>query len=207
MKKSFILYHDLCEVLDDLTDEQAGKLFKEIHNYSKSKTQKNPEKPTGLNGLLKAVFNPFKAHIDRDFELWQEKRQINIENGKKGGRPRKKKTHNNPQKGVNVNVNDNVTVKEKENKNKNYKWEGKVIRLTEKDFNSWQANFSNLDLKAELQSLDDYYSKEGVTDWFSRCSGALNKRNKESRPITPKSNWSKLKDLTEEEKYGYSLDD
>jgi len=33
MKKSFILHHDTLNVLDELTDEQAGKLFKAIFNY------------------------------------------------------------------------------------------------------------------------------------------------------------------------------
>ena len=33
MRKSFILHNDSLNVLDILTDEQAGKLFKAIKNY------------------------------------------------------------------------------------------------------------------------------------------------------------------------------
>ena len=33
MKKSFILYYDLKEVFDFLTDEEAGKIIKAVFNY------------------------------------------------------------------------------------------------------------------------------------------------------------------------------
>jgi hypothetical protein len=113
-KKSFILYYDLCKIFSELTDEQAGQLIKEIANYAESKTQNNPNKPTALTGLLNAVATPFKNHIDRDFELWIKKQEINSKNGKNGGRPARAKTQNNPNKGVTVTdtvtVSDNVNV-------------------------------------------------------------------------------------------------
>ena len=52
-KKSFILYHDQKEVIDELDDEQAGKLFKAIYEY-------NVNKKNTLKGVLKLVFIPFK---------------------------------------------------------------------------------------------------------------------------------------------------
>ena len=36
-KKSFILYKDQKEVIDELTDEEAGKLFKAIYQYNDNK--------------------------------------------------------------------------------------------------------------------------------------------------------------------------
>jgi hypothetical protein len=94
-KKGFILYVDMLEVLDELTDEQAGQLFKEIKNYT------NPNKPTGLSGLsglLKAIFVPFKNQIDRDEAKYENICLRNSQNGKKGGRPKNPKTQTNPNK-------------------------------------------------------------------------------------------------------------
>jgi hypothetical protein len=34
MKSRFLLHHDTLSVIDELTDEQAGKLIKEIYQYS-----------------------------------------------------------------------------------------------------------------------------------------------------------------------------
>ncbi len=114
-KKSFILYYDLCKIFSELTDEQAGQLIKEITNYAESKTHDNPKKPTALTGLLNAVATPFKTHIDRDFELWVKKQEINSKNGKNGGRPRRVKTQNNPNKGVTVTVTATDTVSDNVN--------------------------------------------------------------------------------------------
>lgn len=64
-KNSFILYHDQKEVIDELTDEEAGKLFKAIYDY-------NVNKKNNLTGMLKLVFIPFKTSFDRDQEKWDE---------------------------------------------------------------------------------------------------------------------------------------
>lgn len=61
-----------------------------------------------------------------------------------------------------------------------YFWSGKVIKLTEGDFLRWQTSFQWLDLPAELQALDDYYSSlDSSSDWFIRASAALAKKNRE----------------------------
>ena len=101
------MYHDLCEVFNDLTDEQAGKIIKEIINTSLAITHDIPQEPTGLSGLLKAVFNPFKAHITRDYEKWECIAERNKTNGKKGGRP-KEITQANPEEPVKGNVSGKV---------------------------------------------------------------------------------------------------
>ncbi len=86
MKKSFILFLDNLNVLDDLTDEEAGQLFKAIKQYQ-------TEKKTDLKGLMKAVFTPFKTVFDKNEDEYNSIIERNRENGKKGGRP---KTQNNP---------------------------------------------------------------------------------------------------------------
>lgn len=108
MKKAFLLYTDLCSVFDELSDEQAGQLIKEIIDYANFKTNPNQNKPSRLSGLLKVLFTPFKNHIDRDFEAWQHKSEIVKNNGKLGGRPRKTKVKNNQEKPVTDTVTDTV---------------------------------------------------------------------------------------------------
>ncbi len=62
---------------------------------------------------------------------------------------------------------------------------GKVISLTQEDYDRWVQAYPRVDLSAELQSLDDYYSSEGVEPdkWFARCSAALAKKNRNSDVI------------------------
>jgi uncharacterized protein YdaU (DUF1376 family) len=59
-----------------------------------------------------------------------------------------------------------------------YAFEDGVIRLNQKDFDSWKRAFSNLDLAAELLSLSKWAESEGK-NWFHAVKGALAKRNRE----------------------------
>lgn len=113
-KKSFILFIDSLEVLDDLDQAQKAELFDAIRAYHKGDK-------VLLKGLMKAVFNPFKNQFDRDLEAWENQRTVNKINGNKGGRPKKpKETEFNPKKPngflhnqknpVTVTVTDNVNV-------------------------------------------------------------------------------------------------
>lgn len=75
-KNSFILYHDQKEVVDELDDEQAGKLFKAIYEY-------NVNKKITLKGALKLVFIPFKTSFDRNDDKWEDTKEKRSEAGKK----------------------------------------------------------------------------------------------------------------------------
>lgn len=80
-RKSFILHSDSLNVLDELSDEQAGAIFKAISQYQKDGTCE-------LNGLLKAIFVSFKNQFDRDDEKYNSICERNKNNGLKGGRPK-----------------------------------------------------------------------------------------------------------------------
>lgn len=86
-RKSFIIHHDSLDVIDKLTDEQAGKLLKAIKAY-----QLGQEYEADLTTDL--VFTPFKAQFKRDEEKYQKIVERNKNNGLKGGRPQ---TQNNPE--------------------------------------------------------------------------------------------------------------
>ena len=96
-KKSFLLYLDSLNVLDDLTDEEAGKIFKAIRSYESDGTYM-------LEGLLNAVFTPFKTMLDNNEEKYQAVLERNKQNGMKGGRPKKdiseEETQENPKNPV-----------------------------------------------------------------------------------------------------------
>ena len=53
-----------------------------------------------------------------------------------------------------------------------------MIRLNQKDFDSWAKAFSHIDLAAELMSLSKWAESEGK-NWFFAVKGALAKRNRE----------------------------
>ena len=84
-RKSFVMYLDSLEILDELTDEEAGKLFKAIKLYQL-------EQRIELKGILKALFISFKNIFDRDLKKYKSVVDRNRQNGKNGGRP---KTQNN----------------------------------------------------------------------------------------------------------------
>jgi hypothetical protein len=99
-KTNFLLHHDKLSILEKLSDEDAGKILKEIYHYSLHIN--NPEKakkPSGLNGLLDCIVDMFKSQLDSDLEKYNVKASANRENGLKGGRPSKNQAlNNNPSK-------------------------------------------------------------------------------------------------------------
>lgn len=113
-KKSFILYADSIDIVNDLTDEQAGKLVKLISDYV------NDRSPETDDPIIKIAFRPIKNQLKRDLDKWKEIKLKRSKAGKLGGRPKKqieaKKANAlfekqiEAKKAVTVNVNDNVNV-------------------------------------------------------------------------------------------------
>lgn len=61
-----------------------------------------------------------------------------------------------------------------------YAFEGNVVRLNHKDFDSWKALFSNIDLISELTRLDLEFTHQKPKNWFNTASAKLNYQNKNS---------------------------
>lgn len=78
-KKSFVLYHDIRTPLELLTDEQRGKLFIALLNYSEY-----GELPD-FDGALLMAFAFIRTSLDRDAEAWAEKQTKRAEAGRNGG--------------------------------------------------------------------------------------------------------------------------
>lgn len=71
---------------------------------------------------------------------------------------------------------------------KRYEFEGRTIRLNRRDFDQWSASYHAIpDLRAELQSLDDWLQGETVPEakrknWFQTVSALLGKKHAERLP-------------------------
>lgn len=73
-QKGFVIYGDVQAVVDELNDEQAGKLFRAMLTYFA--TGKAPK----FDGILKYVWIPIKQQMDRDKEKYEAKCEKNRKN-------------------------------------------------------------------------------------------------------------------------------
>ena len=117
MRSTVLLFTDIKETLDMLTDEQAGQIFKAIIDYQTGNE-------VALDGLLNVIFAQIKRQIDYNNEKYDNDRKKRSEAGKKGMQNRwhKDNTDNNViTKDNNLTdaiTNDNGVINVKENDNK-----------------------------------------------------------------------------------------
>lgn len=76
-KKSVLLYCDIIHTVEELSDVDAGKLFKHYLRYI---NDKNPDPPSKL---IKIVFEPIKQGLKRDLKKWEKTSEKNSANAKK----------------------------------------------------------------------------------------------------------------------------
>jgi len=84
-RSSLLLHFDSLEILDELSDEEAGQLFKAIKSHHSGGE-------LSLSPLVRVAFSSFKNQFARDDKKYQETVIRNKNNGLKGGRP--KSQHN-----------------------------------------------------------------------------------------------------------------
>ena len=150
-KKSFVLHIDSLGILDSLTNEQAGELFKKIYEYH------NPNKPkeTEITQLVNLVFYPFKAQFDRDFKTYENVVERNKNNGSKGGRP-KLKNPNKPKKADSDSGSDNDSGNDNKSESKKKKDSNKTI--SEPSSVSFHSEFKKVFLDFYLdKTKSEYY--------------------------------------------------
>lgn len=78
-KKSFLIYTESLSVLDELNKEQIADLFLAIKDYQNGVEPK-------LNGLMKAVFLPFKNYFDENAEKYEKVCEKRRNAGSLGGK-------------------------------------------------------------------------------------------------------------------------
>ena len=81
---SFLMYKEWEELFESLDSmEEAGELIMALFAFAKR------GEIAEFRGALKMAFIMMSNQLDRDGVKWERNREKNIENGKKGGRPRK----------------------------------------------------------------------------------------------------------------------
>ena len=78
-KNSFVVYTDIKETLDSLTDDQVATLFRGMVDYQL--TGSVPE----FEGVLKFAFIPIRQQMDRDNTKWERTKAARTESGRQGG--------------------------------------------------------------------------------------------------------------------------
>ena len=87
-KPSFLVYYDNEVIVLRLPDEEAGKLFKSLFPYGREEIRPDFE----ASPALAMAFDILSMAIDRDKKKYITRCEANRENGRKGGRPKKKRT-------------------------------------------------------------------------------------------------------------------
>jgi hypothetical protein len=157
-RKSFILYFDSLDCLDELSKEQIADLFIAIRDYNKWLDIK-------LDWLMKALFINFKNQFDRDLEKYNNICDRNSLNWSKWWRPKQKpketqKTQSvfsKPRKADNDNDNDNDNDTKKDNDNIiiNNNNSKELLILEKKEY--WNK---------EINELREIIKKEVSDLWF-----------------------------------------
>lgn len=88
MKDSFVLFTDGRELVDELSDEQAGKLLKAIYEYQSGGDPDIDDQATLI------VFKAMKKQMDICAERYEKTKQARQAAGKLGGRPEKQNKAN-----------------------------------------------------------------------------------------------------------------
>ena len=183
MRDTVLLYTSIKEPVDELTDEQAGKLFKAILAYQ-------TDNDVVLDGLLKVVFLQIKQQIDYNNDRFDDTSKKRSEAGKKGMEKRWNKNNNdnnvitndnnvkdvitsdnknnyndNDNDNDNDNGNDNGNDNDNENvvskDTKHIYGEYKHVRLTDKEYQKLCEEYGDIDTGRAIRYLDEYIEMKG----------------------------------------------
>lgn len=98
-RKAFLIYNDFMELVEDLTDEEAGKLFKAMGAYANKQVMPNFDKN---DRVLTFMFRRFRAFDDENRHKWEDIRIKRSEAGKASGEARKRKKEAEDEKPVSL---------------------------------------------------------------------------------------------------------
>lgn len=128
-KKSFILHVDSLDVLSDLSDEQAGKLFKAMLAFHKGEEIE-------LDPLTKMAFSFFKNQFIRDNEKYIKTCEARAQAGSKGGKQKQQNlanASNSKQKVAKVADSDNESDSDSKKDNKKDKLDWSALQMSEQE--------------------------------------------------------------------------
>lgn len=184
MRNTFILYRSYAEVLEALTDEEAGRLYKAIAKYAMDGVE------TPLEGYLAGYFQLIKPQLDAN--------QKKYENGAKGGRPKKNQTEteekpNENQTETKTEPTQNPMINDKcimiNDKYIKENTKEKLKRFTPPTLEELTAFIKENKLRVDPELFLDYYESNGwkvgknpMKDWKATARNWSRKDKKEAAP-------------------------
>lgn len=192
--KGFFLYLDQFKPISRLTREQKGEMLEAMFAY-------NAGEPFEFSDpLVEMAFGFFEQAFVRDRQRYEQKCAKLRENATKKQKkaiatncdqmePEAHNNNNNTQ-----NNTQNKTGEEEENtvgpkdgpppqrgfSGFTIYHQGGTMHISQRDFDSWERAYTNIDLRAELQKLSDWTKTTrewGKKEAFHACSAALAKKN------------------------------
>ena len=191
-KRTFLMYSEWQPLLEGMSDEQAGQLFKKIYAYQTGKEYEIQD------ALILGVFNMIKAKFDADRKLYVEKCERNKLNGAKGGRPKKQEK---PKETERLTEKPKEPPK-KETPKKNEYGEYHNVRLTEQEHAKLSEKFGEGKTAEAIKILDTYIEslapakkKEYLKKNHNLCMqswvyGEVDKRKGQAKPQAPKNSFN-----------------
>lgn len=189
--KTTNIYTEWRPLIDALSDEDAGKLLKDILKYQSNEDVDNSN----------PIWVFIKSKIDEYNKNGKEISKSRSEAGKKGMLKRWGITNDNKcyqmlsndskcyQMITSDNKNNNK-IKENKIKENKYIFNGLTVKLNEKDYNAWKEEYNLLDLDYELKQIDNYLqmeeNKPKQKSWFFFAKSWLNKNQKREYDKLPK---------------------
>ena len=118
MRKGFLLLNNQIEIIEDLSDEQAGQLLKAFYDYNNGNEVK-------LKGLMNSIFKQFKVIFDENEQRYQEKCEKNKKNIEEYWKKVKEEKNTNEYEckrmntmATNININKNINTNINTNESK-----------------------------------------------------------------------------------------
>lgn len=196
-KRTFLMYSEWHPLLEGMSDEQAGQLFKKIYAYQTGKEYEIQD------ALILGVFNMIKAKFDADRKLYDEKCEKNRANGAKGGRPKKqekpKETERKPKETERL---EEKPKAKKEEPKKNSYGEYQNVKLTDEEYKRLNTKFGEGNTAEAIRILDTYIGslspakkKEYLKKDHNLCMqnwvyGEVDKRKGQTKPQAPKNSFN-----------------
>lgn len=156
-RKSFIIHIDSLEILDDLSNEQAGLLFKAIKSHQLDSEME-------LDPLTRIAFSPFKNQFIRDDEKYLLTCKRRADAGSKGG---KAKASNTKQKVANASKSKQTlanladSVSKNDNKSKS---DSKNKEKSQNKFSDEDLSLSN-EIYLKLLNINPDHKKPNLDAW------------------------------------------
>jgi hypothetical protein len=178
-KKSFVLHVDSLDVLDELTNEQAGMLLKAMRDY-------HNEDETPLDALTKIVFCPFKNQFNRDSLKYQTTCERRANAGSMGGKQKVANASKPKQKEANVAESVNVSENDSDSVNESVSEIKDLPTIVEEHVFKLLTNKNDVFYLVTAKEIDYYkstYQAVNIEQQFREIASWLNANNKNRKTI------------------------